>query len=197
MQGNFIQPSLFDKPIHQSTSKCEGCGEIKPLSEFPRKRRRSRYCNSCHNKTEKQCVDCKTIKPIEKFNWNYGRNKTTLRDAICGACRARRTREWNAKYKETKVLHRNLVATFGITLEDFNAMLVLQNGVCAICGNPPQNTNGRNWRLNVDHCHACGEVRMLLCSTCNNGLGCFKDNPELLLKAIGYLSKHTHIDTNT
>ena len=49
---------------------------------------------------------------------------------------------------------------------------------------------GKPARLAVDHCHVKGSVRKLLCKSCNNGLGLFKDNPELLEKAADYLRNH-------
>jgi hypothetical protein len=52
-------------------------------------------------------------------------------------------------------------------------------GVCQICGDDE--------RLGVDHCHASGRLRGLLCSRCNTGLGMFRDRPELLAEAIEYL----------
>lgn len=44
------------------------------------------------------------------------------------------------------------------------------------------------WRL--DHCHETGEFRGFLCSNCNQGIGKFKDDPEILLNAIAYLEGH-------
>jgi len=78
---------------------------------------------------------------------------------------------------------------FGITIEDYERMFKEQNGVCAICGNPETVvTNGEPWRLSVDHNHETGEVRGLLCTNCNNGLGRFKDSLDLFQKALVYLT---------
>lgn len=65
----------------------------------------------------------------------------------------------------------------GLTVEE--ARHFRQGKVCAICGGVD--------RLCVDHDHATGEIRGVLCLNCNNGLGRFKDDPELLRKAIRYL----------
>lgn len=73
---------------------------------------------------------------------------------------------------------------FGITLEDYDALLATQNGVCAICGLPP---NGKN--LPVDHDHKTGKVRGLLCDRCNPMLGYAQDNMAILTRAIDYLIK--------
>ena len=61
-----------------------------------------------------------------------------------------------------------------------------QGGVCEIC--KQMCPTGK--RLAVDHCHKTNNVRGLLCSECNTGLGKFRDNTELLLKAINYLEKY-------
>jgi len=83
-----------------------------------------------------------------------------------------------------KNLRRSLTAA-GITLEQYESILAAQDGLCAICGNPP---NGQG-RLHIDHDHETGMARGLLCSNCNPGLGYFKDDPERLRLAIEYLER--------
>lgn len=75
-----------------------------------------------------------------------------------------------------------LKSEFGISLDKYEEILDSQNGVCAICNQPQEKT------LCVDHCHETDLIRGLLCDSCNNGLGRFKDDPELLASAIDYLS---------
>lgn len=70
----------------------------------------------------------------------------------------------------------------GISGAQYDAMFVAQNGLCAICSEP-------NNKLNVDHDHAGGEVRGLLCRRCNLGLGQFRDNPEFLRRAEQYITR--------
>lgn len=79
----------------------------------------------------------------------------------------------------------------GITLEQYNVRLAAQNGKCAICGNVEtalDPKSGRVRRLAIDHSHATGKIRGLLCSWCNHGLGKFRDNRSFLAKAIAYLA---------
>ena len=64
-------------------------------------------------------------------------------------------------------------------------MLVEQGGGCAICGR--EAWEERCGKLHVDHCHASGKVRGLLCEKCNHGIGEFRDDPVLLVQAVAYL----------
>jgi hypothetical protein len=69
-------------------------------------------------------------------------------------------------------------------------MLRSQGGACAVCGKGPGSRHARDMRLAVDHCHKTGQVRGLLCQTCNRAIGLFADNPILLRRAISYLLQH-------
>lgn len=74
-----------------------------------------------------------------------------------------------------------------MTLEQYDAILESQGGVCAICGAPPQDNKKR--RLAVDHCHATGKNRGLLCGQCNPALERMENIPDWHEKAINYLTK--------
>jgi Recombination endonuclease VII len=75
-------------------------------------------------------------------------------------------------------------------IEVFDALLKAQEGMCAICGTDKGSSTGKDdRRLAVDHCHATGAVRGLLCGNCNRMLGLAKDSPDLLRKAAAYLEK--------
>lgn len=80
---------------------------------------------------------------------------------------------------------------YGITDEQFTEMFKEQGGVCAICKKPPhrKRKDGNPFVLSVDHCHTTGEVRGLLCSDCNFGIGKLKHDPALLRAAIEFLSR--------
>jgi hypothetical protein len=78
-----------------------------------------------------------------------------------------------------------LRTAYGLTAAEYDALLAKQAGRCAICGTQPVK------RLAVDHEHATGKVRGLLCSTCNSGLGHFKDSVPALENAIAYLRLHS------
>lgn len=78
-----------------------------------------------------------------------------------------------------------LKRAYGMTLEEYEALLRAQEGKCAICGE----TCGTGQHLSVDHCHDTNAVRGLLCRNCNRGLGLFQDRPDLLGRAHEYLKK--------
>ena len=84
-----------------------------------------------------------------------------------------------------------LKKNYGLNLKEYNEILKNQNGVCLICGNK-EITKGRHTdkiiSLSVDHDHKTGQVRGLLCYSCNVGLGAFKDDVQLLRNAIAYIS---------
>jgi hypothetical protein len=77
---------------------------------------------------------------------------------------------------------------YGITLEQFEEMRVIQNCSCAICGK--HESQNKNKKLHVDHDHKTGKVRQLLCNGCNTGIGLLKEDTSLLQKALDYLIKH-------
>ena len=74
---------------------------------------------------------------------------------------------------------------FGLTIALYEEMLSKQDFKCAICGVRSED----NKDFVVDHDHATGKVRALLCRYCNIGLGHFRDNTETLTKAIAYLNE--------
>ena len=108
----------------------------------------------------------------------------------CSLKRSELTKEYNKKTKltghkassQTYEYQRNKrLQKYGITIEDYDQMFQEQDGVCAICGGPPDT----RWKmLAVDHCHQSLEVRGLLCMVCNTMLGRLENN---LFAVINYL----------
>ena len=81
---------------------------------------------------------------------------------------------------------------YGINVNEYNRILDEQNGVCGICGKIESEMHRVTKKvklLSVDHEHASGKVRGLLCSKCNRGIGAFLDSEDLLMKAIKYLRR--------
>jgi hypothetical protein len=96
------------------------------------------------------------------------------------------TPEERTRYNRNAALKR----LYGLTLEVYESMLAAQGAVCAICGNPPGTRGGPGIgrSLSVDHDHATGKVRGLLCHHCNVAIGYFREEPDLFDKARAYLA---------
>ncbi len=100
-----------------------------------------------------------------------------------------RNDKWAAENKDRKkeldkVGH--LKRKYNLDVEEYDRMLVEQNYSCKICETHISNLTKV---LCVDHCHATGKVRGLLCHSCNVAIGLLKDNTETLKKAIKYLEE--------
>lgn len=93
-----------------------------------------------------------------------------------------RSRQWYMENLErAKVTSRkNKLARYGLTMEAFDEMFQAQRGECLICQDVMS-------KPAVDHCHASGKVRGLLCRKCNSALGLLKDCPETIRRAAEYL----------
>jgi hypothetical protein len=99
--------------------------------------------------------------------------------------------EWRAANPE-KVLGYARRRKYGVTSDQYQALYAAQRGTCKICkGSRPQTSpRGGQKPLAVDHCHATGRIRGLLCNKCNAGLGMLDDSIDLLRAALAYL-EHT------
>lgn len=138
----------------------------------------------------KQCTKCGQIKPLSDF-WK-DRSKKHGYGARCKACKVAiynqyrkangydKKRYWKNPNAEQE---RHLIRKYGITLADYNEMFQDQGGKCGVCALP----HGGSRRFDVDHCHATGVVRGLLCTNCNRMIGHANDRPETLRAAACYL----------
>lgn len=111
------------------------------------------------------CQRCEEILPLSDFG------KNPKKSGGCKQC----TSLYGLAYR--------LMRKFGMTVEDYNALFIMQGGKCAICRRQPLKQ-----RLAVDHNHKTGEVRGLLCYRCNHKLlGAANEDPQLLWRAATYL----------
>ena len=127
--------------------------------------------------TTKQCKSCNQLFPLNLFVAHSG---------WCKPCTSERAR-W-----------RHIKATYGLTKDDYIAILESQNNQCRICG-ISEESHPQKYQLSIDHehdntrhrgTHDRSKIRGLLCNDCNSALGLFKDNPKLLTSAINYLETH-------
>lgn len=119
----------------------------------------------------KQCIDCVTEGVTSK-------RKTPHPGPRCATHhRAKR----NTRKNYTHAAH--IMEKYGLTAEEYQRMYEHQGGFCAIC----KRARGLRRKLSVDHCHTTGEVRGLLCSSCNKYLGHLRDEPAAFYRAADYL----------
>jgi len=116
---------------------------------------------------KKLCLRCNKLKPLLCF-WRK-ETKSTKLAAECRDC----------------VYLRSIFRKFGIKPDEYKAMLEAQSNCCALC---QKQGTGRHYRLVIDHDHATGKIRGILCHRCNIAIGIFKDSPALLQSAINYLT---------
>jgi hypothetical protein len=152
-------------PADWTHKVCPGCGFVQPRSEFG---------------TQARCKSCKSAEyraNIEKIR--VQRRRRYREDPAKAIAKAtdwkRRNPERYADYSRR--------AKYGLAPGRYAQMLAGQDGLCAICRTPHPKP------LHVDHCHATGEVRALLCDLCNRGLGFFRDHPAQLDAAATYLRR--------
>ncbi|MFD9637263.1 endonuclease VII domain-containing protein [Streptomyces violascens] len=141
-----------------STQTCSACGETKPDDDF--------YMQStnpdhrAYGRRQRRCKIC-----VRKQTGAYQRENRERATEL--------QRAWRFKN------------SYGITLHDYDRLLLEQGGVCAICQGP---SGSASTRLHVDHCHVTGRVRGLLCRPCNKGIGAFRDRSGAIRSAISYLT---------
>jgi hypothetical protein len=144
--------------------------------------------------THKRCSKCRKRKPIKDFSRDKSRPEGHQR--FCKPCntenvrRIRSTPEGRAHH-DFLVWRKDLEKLYGLSPNEYYALVAKQNGCCAICGRPPIGRKHEN--LDVDHCHNTLKVRGLLCNPCNQGLGSFHDNVDILQKAIDYLKLNSQV----
>lgn len=80
---------------------------------------------------------------------------------------------------------KGIKSTYGITMEDYELLMVAQERCCAICRRPLGDL-----KPHIDHCHTTGKVRGILCRGCNVGIAHLQDDPLVALRASEYLSRH-------
>jgi transcription elongation factor Elf1 len=152
---------------------CRRCGQQKPLKEFCKtKRARLGYLHRC-----KKC-HCASEKARPKAAAARARARHRAREKYHSDPRERQRVLASSKKHRHKS---HLKKCYGLTPVDIQAMLRAQCWRCAICNRPFESAP------HVDHDHRRRVVRGLLCSSCNLGLGKFRDDPCILDRASAYL----------
>jgi len=118
----------------------------------------------------KKCIKCKV-----------GIAQTKKRP-YCKPCRNKIERD---NYDPKKDRARHIKYWYGITTEEADRMLIVQNHQCPICGVDLR----KEKKINIDHNHKTGKVRAILCTRCNLSIGLL-ENEKWIIKALKYLKKH-------
>ena len=149
-------------PFRDGVGQCLTCGGKCDL--------RSKVCRDCRsNRASQVCPGCLVEKERAEFRTPKGNRRT-----YCTPCE----RNWHRQ--------RRYLVKYGVTMDQYEALLAEQGGGCAICGSPTSGSEVRP-HLAIDHDHETGAVRGLLCTSCNAGLGHFQDSAARLSAAAAYL----------
>jgi hypothetical protein len=158
---------------------CRICKKVKGLSDFHK-------ANGTRDGHRGECKKCNSA--LQKARYE--------RDPQTAVARSKRWQAENReRYLASQRQHRRknrarlraedrkrwLKAKYGMTPEDFDALLERQGHRCAICGVP----GGED--LHVDHDHQMNEVRGLLCGKCNKAIGLLSEDPKIVRAAENYL----------
>ena len=156
---------------------CSKCGELKPITEFYKtpggRDGRRTECRTCNLAARKARYD--SASAVERAKrWRLENPE--------------RFAAWQAEYRnrpERKRKMRDLYyrRTYGLSADEVDAILVAQDGVCAICGQAPE----RAASLHLDHDHRTGRLRGILCLNCNQALGKLGPDPAVYSRAAAYL----------
>jgi len=153
-----------------------------------------KVCPKCNASREDSVNDCQVCNRKRARAWAIAHKDEN----------SKRASEWNKKNRErrnktsaksgrkNKKSRKNnhLLKTYGLSLESYQALFEKQNGVCRICKKAESildKRTGEKVMLAVDHDHATGRIRGLLCGNCNRALGLLGDSPEILRTAADYL----------
>jgi dCMP deaminase len=121
---------------------------------------------------------------------------------LCDSCKKKRYRlkhgdKSNSYHKLPHYKEKNrawrLKRYYNLTPQDYDQILQLQDGVCAICRITKHGDGGK--KLVVDHDHSNNQIRGLLCDNCNRAIGALRDNPKILQTASIYLLRSSSHDS--
>lgn len=163
------------------TKVCGRCKKEKEVSFFYKdSTRKDGYRGWC-----KECVKKHTKVYYQQNKEYYDQYRKDNHERI------KENRKRYYQQNKERIREHDLKNKYNITIEQYNKILLQQNNVCWICGEPETLIiYGKRINLAVDHNEKTGEVRGLLCSSCNKGIGYLKHNPFILIKAIKYLQKN-------
>ena len=133
----------------------------------------------------KKCTNCGEEKSVVEFSIN--RSATDGRQSWCKKCSSRAVVEWQrANTDKVSAIRRKF--NYGISHEDYTNKLVSQEYRCDCCKEPLHLENRQS--VHLDHNHETGQVRGILCRSCNYMVGHAKDSPDRLSAGVAYLKAY-------
>lgn len=123
--------------------------------------------------------------------------------SYCAICKSQYHREYYEKNREhlkergryhyrkdpDRMRDYSLRRLYGISLEEYYDLCETQGNRCFICQRTPQEADKRHGRLHVDHDHATGAIRGLLCAPCNRALGLLSEDTQSMRRMIAYMER--------
>jgi len=156
--------------------RCKVCGVTKALDDFYK-------ATGAQDGHRSECKACNLAR--KKLWYSENREAVIAKVKEWQATNRDRHNAYQREYRRTRgpaMREGHLRRTFGLSQANYDDLLPKQGGGCRICGRKPGKV-----ALHVDHDHETGEIRGLLCVSCNNALGQFHDDPRLLARAIEYV----------
>jgi hypothetical protein len=174
-----------------TTKRCNHCKAELPLTHFYKTSTPQIRQTFLYGRLD-TCIKCKNAqsKAWKKANWEHVLAVDTARRHRNPEKSREATRRHRSKLtlEEKSIRNRrwDLQKNYGMTVAEYDAILLAQGGVCAICSG----TSNDGRRLHVDHNHATEENRGLLCNRCNLALERLDEIPDWHTKALNYLAKY-------
>lgn len=137
--------------------KCSKCLELLPFTAFHRE---SRSPDGYHA----WCQRCANVYRRDRYK-KYPKYRATIR------ARNKKNYEADRKKHASRVRIAELRRKYGISWEQYQAVLTAQSGICGLCESTSPGGRGQ-WHL--DHCHDSGRMRGILCHNCNTSLGIYE-----------------------
>ena len=195
----FPDNTLFPVNPASDVAKCCVCKRTKHVSLFHMRiawgNDRWIVCKACAS-VGKHCSHCGKYQPFSAFSKSGGPNRGGVA-AYCKPCMRLYKREQYRKHgKSERTRQRETTMKFkqyGLTPEQYQDMFEQQGGVCAACGQPEMTRHHAETvsSLAVDHDHATGKIRGLLCTRCNIAIGVLQDDLHRLEGLLAYMLQNS------
>lgn len=171
-------------------ARCCVCG----VAVIRWRRRCDSRCRNCQNARQRECrIDKRSRKGLisglacTECGAALPPRRRAVATMYCVACRRSTNDECRARRRELTDANARRVrlrVRFGISPEEYDALVALQGNLCALC-REPQKQHFQYFA--IDHDHNSGAIRGLLCTPCNAAIGLLQESPSLLRRAAAYI----------